>query len=365
MPHNRTMALEFTAAVKRIPAYPAAAGYGQQGPLVRLASNESPEPPLPEVVAAANAALTGANRYPDPTSARLRQALSDRYGVPPERIAVGNGSCDLLIAACDALLEPGAEVVYGWPSFSIYPQLSASSGATAIEVALDEHERLDLDAMASEITVATRLVIVCNPNNPTSTALPLARIAAFLERVPASVCVVIDEAYCEFNLLEDPDATIDLLERHPNLALLRTFSKVHGLAALRAGFALCGARELPDALTQLRQPFFLNVAAQAAALEALSHQDEVARRVERVAVARAQMIDGLRELGLDPADSQANFCWFDLGEDREEEAIVAGLAEQGVLVRAGTALGKVGSLRVSFGTPQENERFLEVLAGLL
>jgi histidinol-phosphate aminotransferase len=365
MPHNRTMALEFTAAVKRIPAYPAAAGYGQQGPLVRLASNESPEPPLPEVVAAANAALTGANRYPDPTSARLRQALSDRYGVPPERIAVGNGSCDLLIAACDALLEPGAEVVYGWPSFSIYPQLSASSGATAIEVPLDEHERLDLDAMASEITVATRLVIVCNPNNPTSTALPLARIAAFLERVPASVCVVIDEAYCEFNLLEDPDATIDLLERHPNLALLRTFSKVHGLAALRAGFALCGARELPDALTQLRQPFFLNVAAQAAALEALSHQDEVARRVERVAVARAQMIDGLRELGLDPADSQANFCWFDLGEDRDEEAIVAGLAEQGVLVRAGTALGKVGSLRVSFGTPQENERFLEVLAGLL
>jgi histidinol-phosphate aminotransferase len=359
------MALEFTAAVKRIPAYPAAAGYGQQGPLVRLASNESPEPPLPEVVAAANAALTGANRYPDPTSARLRQALSDRYGVPPERIAVGNGSCDLLIAACDALLEPGAEVVYGWPSFSIYPQLSASSGATAIEVALDEHERLDLDVMASEITVATRLVIVCNPNNPTSTALPLARIAAFLERVPASVCVVIDEAYCEFNLLEDPDATIDLLERHPNLALLRTFSKVHGLAALRAGFALCGARELPDALTQLRQPFFLNVAAQAAALEALSHQDEVARRVERVAVARAQMIDGLRELGLDPADSQANFCWFDLGEDRDEEAIVAGLAEQGVLVRAGTALGKVGSLRVSFGTPQENERFLEVLAGLL
>ena len=365
MPHNRTMALEFTAAVKRIPAYPAAAGYGQQGPLVRLASNESPEPPLPEVVAAANAALTGANRYPDPTSARLRQALSDRYGVPPERIAVGNGSCDLLIAACDALLEPGAEVVYGWPSFSIYPQLSASSGATAIKVPLDEHERLDLDAMASEITVATRLVIVCNPNNPTSTALPLARIAAFLERVPASVCVVIDEAYCEFNLLEDPDATIDLLERHPNLALLRTFSKVHGLAALRAGFALCGARELPDALTQLRQPFFLNVAAQAAALEALSHQDEVARRVERVAVARAQMIDGLRELGLDPADSQANFCWFDLGEDRDEEAIVAGLAEQGVLVRAGTALGKVGSLRVSFGTPQENERFLEVLAGLL
>jgi histidinol-phosphate aminotransferase len=365
MPHNRAMTLEFTAAVKRIPAYPAAPVYGQQGPLVRLASNESPYPPLREVVAAAAAAIGDANRYPDPTSAKLRRALSERYGVAPEQIAVGNGSCDILIAACEALLEPGAEVVYGWPSFSVYPQLAAASGATAVAVPLDAAARLDLDAMAAEITVATRLVIVCNPNNPTSTALPLAQIAAFVERVPSHVCVLIDEAYCEFNLLDDPDASIELLARHPNLALLRTFSKIYGLAALRVGFALCGSRELPDALIQMRQPFFLNAAAQAAALEALRHQDEVARRVERVAIARVEMLEGLRELGIEPAASQANFCWFDLGEERDEDAIVAGLAEQGVLVRAGTALGKRGALRVTFGTQQENKRFLEVLASLL
>ena len=365
MQHNRAVALEFSAAVKRIPVYPTAGGYSLPDSVVRLASNESPYPPLPEVIAAASAALAGVNRYPDPTSAKLRGALADRFGVPAERIAVGNGSCDILLAMSGALLEPGAEVVYAWPSFSVYPQLEAASGARGIRVPLDAQECHDLDAMAAEITVATRLAIVCNPNNPTSTAIPLERIVAFVERVPSSVCVLLDEAYCEFSLLDDPDASIALLDRHPNLVLLRTFSKVYGLCGLRAGYALCGSRDLPDALAQVRQPFFLNAAAQAAALEALSHQDEVARRVERAAVARVQMEDGLRELGLEPAASQANFCWFALGEGREEAAIVQGLAEQGVLVRAGGALGKDGNLRVTYGTPAENARFLEVLATLL
>ena len=365
MQHNRAVALEFTAAVKRIPAYPAAGGYAHPGPLVRLASNESPYPPLAEVIAAASAALEGVNRYPDPTSAKLRSALADRYGVPAERIAVGNGSCDILLAMGQALLEPGAELVYAWPSFSVYPQLDAASGARAIRVPLDGQECHDLDAMAAEITVATRLAIVCNPNNPTSTALPLEQITAFVERVPSNVCLLIDEAYCEFNLLDDPDASIALLARHPNVVLLRTFSKIYGLCGLRVGYALCGSRDLPDALTQIRQPFFLNAAAQAAALEALAHQDEVTRRVERVVIARAQMQDGLSELGLRPAASQANFCWFDVGEGRDEAEIVRGLAQQGVLVRAGGALGKDGSLRVTYGTPAENDRFLEVLGTLL
>jgi len=365
MPHNRGVALEFKAAVQAIPAYPVAAGYAHPGPLVRLASNESPYAPLPEVIAAASAALQGVNRYPDPASVRLRAALSGRYGVPAERIAVGNGSCDILLAMGEALLEPGAELVYAWPSFSVYPQLEAASGARGIRVALDGRDCHDLDAIAREVTVATRLVIVCNPNNPTSTALPLTQIAAFVEGVPSSVCVLIDEAYCEFNLLDDPDASIELLDRHPNLVLLRTFSKIYGLCGLRVGYALCGSREVPDALTAVRQPFFLNSAAQAAALEALAHQDEVARRVERVAVARVQMHDGLTELGLEPAASQANFCWFALGAERDETAIVDGLARQGVLVRAGGALGRDGALRVSYGTPAENERFLEVLATLL
>ena len=227
----------------------------------------------------------------------------------------------------------------------------------------DEHH--DLDAMAQEITVATRLVIVCNPNNPTSTALPLADIAAFVRSVPHHVAVIVDEAYCEFNLLDDPDATLDLLTEHPNLVLLRTFSKVYGLCGLRVGFALCGSETFPRAVDAVRQPFFCNVAAQAAAIEALKHQDEVAERVERAVVARVELEAGLNRLGIEPAESQANFCWFDLPEEADEAAVVKGLAERGVLVRAGTALGKAGALRVTYGTPAQNERFLDALREVL
>ncbi len=359
------MGLEFSAAVGRLPAYPAADGYARRGPLVRLASNESPYPPLPAVVEAISATLGNLNRYPDPTSAALRARLADRYGVPAERIAVGNGSCDILLAAGVALLEPGAEVIYAWPSFSVYPHLAAAAGARAIEVPLDADERHDLPAMAAEINVATRLVIVCNPNNPTSTAVELEQIARFVAAVPAHVCVVVDEAYCEFNLLADPDESIDLLARHPNLVLLRTFSKVHGLCGLRVGFALCGSRELPDALNRVRQPFFCNAPAQAAATAALDHQDAVAQRVERALIARVELYEGLAELGIQSAESQANFCWLDLGDGRDEARVVAALAQEGVLVRAGGALGKAGSLRVSYGTPTENARFLEVIGTLL
>jgi histidinol-phosphate aminotransferase len=360
------MALEFAERIRRIPSYPAAGGYAQQEPLVRLASNESPYPPLPAVRDAIDRALGELNRYPDPSNAQLRQRLSDRYEVPPTRIAIGNGSCDILLAAGEALLEPGAELVHAWPSFSVYPHLTAASGARALTVPLDGAGRHDLDAMLAEITVATRLVLVCNPNNPTSTALPLADIARFVAEVPPHVCVIVDEAYCEFNLLEDPDASIELLDHHPNLALLRTFSKVHGLCGLRVGFALCGSEELPRALDQVRQPFFCNALAQAAAVEALAHQDTVLDRVTRTVAERISVDERLRALGLAPADSQANFCWFELGEDRDEQAVMRGLQERGVLVRGGSALGsEVPALRVTYGLPEENARFLDALGEVL
>jgi histidinol-phosphate aminotransferase len=206
---------------------------------------------------------------------------------------------------------------------------------------------------------------VCNPNNPTSTALPLADIAAFLAEVPAHVCVILDEAYCEFNLLDDPDDSIALLDRHPNLVLLRTFSKVYGLCGLRVGFALCGSDELPRAFDQVRQPFFCNAIAQAAATEALAHQDAVIERVTRTVAERIAVEQGLRALDLRVASSQANFCWLELGPEREESAVMRGLEERGVLVRAGTPLGRVGALRVTCGTPAENERFLEALGEVL
>ncbi len=359
------MTLEFSQRIQRIPVYPAADGYARPGPLARLASNESPYPPLPEVVDAVARALPTLNRYPDPTNSALRRSLSDRYGVAPERIAIGNGSCDILLAAGEALLEPGAELVYAWPSFSVYPHLTAASGAREIRVPLTAQERHDLPAMLEQITVATRLAIVCNPNNPTSTAVPLSEIADFVAQVPNYVCVNVDEAYCEFNLLDDPDASIDLLRRHPNLVLLRTFSKVYGLCGLRVGFALCGSEDLPRAVDQVRQPFFCNAAAQAAAVEALRHQDEVADRVTRTIAERISVNESLAQMGLAVADSQANFCWVHLPENSEERDVISGLAERGVLVRSGAALGKEGALRVTYGTAEENERFLEALAEVL
>jgi histidinol-phosphate aminotransferase len=365
------MALEFAERIRRIPVYPAAAGYSLGPDVALLASNEAPFGPHPEVLEAATRALATINRYPDPSNGALRQALSDRYGVPAGRIAIGNGSCDILLAAGEALLEPGAEVIYAWPSFSVYPHLAAASGARAIEVPLDAEHRHDLAAMAREVTAATRLLIVCNPNNPTSTALPLEDIAGFLDELPRHVAVILDEAYCEFSVQDDPDASLDLLRRHPNLVLLRTFSKVYGLCGLRVGFGLCGSEEFRTAVDQVRQPFFCNAAAQAAAIEALKHQDTVEERVTSTIAERLEVEERLRALGIEPAESQANFVWFDLprGADADpgdvEAAVVGGLRERGVLVRAGTSLGRPGALRVTIGTPGENARFLDGLAELV
>lgn len=360
------MAIEFGARVRRMPTYPVAGGYALPDDVALLASNESPEGPLPQVVEAAARALQGTNRYPDPSNMTLRKALADRHEVAPEKIAIGNGSCDLLLAAGEALLEPGAELVYAWPSFSVYPHLEAASGARAIPVDLTADHKHDLDAMAEAITVATRLVIVCNPNNPTSTALPPSEIAAFVEKVPPHICVIIDEAYIEFAAaLQDPAESLDLLEKHNNVVILRTFSKAYGLAGLRVGYALCGSSDFPRAVNTLRQPFFCNVAAQAAAVEALKHQSELDSRVERAIVARVEIEAGLSELGIDVAESHANFCWFDIPKDSREAEVVRGLREKGILVREGSALGRDEALRVTYGSPSENQRFLDAMKELV
>jgi histidinol-phosphate aminotransferase len=358
------MSIEFAERIRRIPVYPAASGYNLGADVAMLASNESPFRPLEAVAAAAARELSGANRYPDPSYEPLREALSERYGWPAARIALGSGSCDILISAGEALLEPGAEFVYAWPSFSVYPHLAAASGAREIQVPLTSDAVHDLDAMLAEITVATRLVIVCNPNNPTGTALPLEAIEAFLAKVPENVCVLLDEAYVEFSLVVgDTYASIDLLKRHPNLALLRTFSKVYGLAGLRVGYALCGSDALRTALDQVRQPFFMTTAGHAAAVEALKYQHEIEERVAQTVASRDVLVEGVRELGLWVAESDANFIWLRLpGDDAE---FVTGLRERGVLVRSGGALGEAGALRVTVGTDAENRQFLDALAALL
>jgi histidinol-phosphate aminotransferase len=217
--------------------------------------------------------------------------------------------------------------------------------------------------MAGEITAATQLVVVNNPNNPTATHLPAARIAEFCERVPRHVIVALDEAYIEFQVNDDPDATVDLLRDFPNLVILRTFSKVYGLAGLRCGYAL-GSAKFRAAVDAVRQPFSVNELAQAAASEAILHGDDMAGRVERTIVERIFVEEGLSDLGLEPPDSQANFTWIPLG-DRDEAEVIRQLGERGVVVRGGGSLGGPGHIRVTFGTRPENERFLGALGEAL
>jgi len=355
--------LEFNDRVDAIPVYPAASTYAFDGDLVKLASNETPFSPHPQVLEAVEAQLRTLNRYPDPAKSVLRGRLSERTGVDPGRIAIGNGSCELLLAGAEAMLEPGAEVVYAWPSFSIYPHLAAMTGARAIQVPLNDAQEHDLEAMANEVTAATRMLIVCNPNNPTATALPAAQIDEFLAAIPRNVAVILDEAYIEFATTQDPDESLDLLKKHPNLLLLRTFSKIYGLCGLRVGYAL-GSAEFRLAVDRVRQPFSVNALAQAAATEALNHMDELERRVEQTAIERIHVESELEERGFETTDSHANFSWVSLG-DRDEDEIVDGLAKQGVIVRAGGALGQDGWMRVTYGTRQENDRFLAALDQLL
>jgi histidinol-phosphate aminotransferase len=357
--------LEFARTLRDIPVYPAASTYEFHGELTKLASNETPWEPNPAVIEAITRTTHSLNRYPDPSGTKLRQAIAARYDIPAGKVTLGNGSCEILLAAATAMLEPGAEIVYAWPSFSMYPHLAAMTGARAIEVPLKDDTH-DLAAMSREVTMATRMVIACNPNNPTATAIPTAKIDAWVGELPRHVAVILDEAYIEFQTLEDPDASLDLLDKHPNLVILRTFSKVYGLCGLRVGYGL-GSEQFKQACDVVRQPFSVNMLAQAAATEALKHQDDIATRVERTVIERVHVESELQDRGFTTSDGEANFTWVGLG-DHDEDAIVDGLARRGVIVRAGKHLGGPGHMRVTFGTREENDRFLaaldEVLRGL-
>ena len=359
------MTVTFSEKLSRIPHYEPgtsledAKAKAETADAVKLASNESPFPPHPDVVEAISRAAADVNRYPDPEARALRRAIADHHETDPARIAVSNGSCEILLAAALALCEPDDEILYAWPSFSMYPHLPALSGAREIQVPLANDYVHDLDAMLEEVTAATQLLIVCNPNNPTGTHLPAERIGAFIESVPSRTTIIIDEAYIEYQTSDDPDATLDLLAKHPNVVLLRTFSKCHGLAGLRVGYALCST-QFRAAVDAVRQPFSVNTLAQAAAVEAIRHQDDVADRVERNLIERIFVEDALHQLGFETAESQTNFAWIELG-DLDEGEVVESLTKAGVAVRPGTPLGGPGCLRVTYGTRAENERFLAAM----
>jgi histidinol-phosphate aminotransferase len=362
------MTVTFADKLTRIPHYEPgtslddARARAETADAIKLASNESPFPPHPAVVEAIARAASEINRYPDPEARALRRAIADHHETEPGRIAVSNGSCEILLAAALALCEPGDEILFAWPSFSIYPYLAPLCGAREVRVGLTDDYVHDLDAMLEDVTAATQLLIVCNPNNPTGTHLPVDRIGAFVERVPDRTTIILDEAYIEYQTNDDPDMTLDLLDQHPNVVLLRTFSKIHGLAGLRAGYALCSP-QFRSAVDAVRQPFSVNGLAQVAATEAIRHQDNVADRVEKNVIERVFVDGELREMGFDTSDSQANFSWIDLG-DLDEAEVVESLAKAGVAVRPGAPLGGPGHLRVTYGTREENERFLQAMREL-
>ena len=321
--------------------------------LARLASNETPFPPLPSVIEAVAKALAEGNRYPDPMSTRLVQAIADKHDLDPSLVAVGCGSValvqELVQIACDA----GDEVIYGWRSFEAYPTFVTVAGAVEVRVPLRDFA-LDLPAMAAAVTERTRLVLLCTPNNPTGTALSAIPVRTFLDAVPADVLVVIDEAYAEF--VRDPLAVdgTQLLSTHPNVVVLRTFSKAYGLAGLRVGYALFGSAQVAGALRQVHVPFAVSMAAQAAALASLDAEGELLARVEQVVAERAPLREALRALGHDVPVSQGNFVWLPAGDDSDR---LAGVFEgHGVLVRCFSGDG----LRVTVTTAADSAR---VVAG--
>jgi histidinol-phosphate aminotransferase len=331
--------------------------------VVKLASNEFPLPPFDEVKQAIVAALDQLNRYPDGDANELREALARRFDRDPAEVAVGNGSCELLMLLGDALLEKGDEVVFADPSFVVYSDVCTLHEARPVAVPLVDFTH-DLEAMAAAVTPRTKMVIVCNPNNPTGTYVPVAEIARLVESVPSDVLVVIDEAYNEFVMAADREDGLALQAAHENVVILRTFSKVYGLCGLRAGYGI-GAPELKLALDKVRQPFNVNRLAQVAAVEALKHQDQVAWRRDLNAGERAAMVSRLSARGIATVPSEANFMLVDIGDlCHPQERVCGVLLSMGAIVRDGNALGCPGWARVTVGTESETEFFLDKMAQL-
>jgi histidinol-phosphate aminotransferase len=328
---------------------------------VKLASNEVAFPPLPAVVRALSAAAAETNRYPDNGAAVLTRALAGHYGVDPAQVVTGCGAVMLCQQLAQSYNDPGTSLAFAWRSFEMYPLLAQVAGARSIQVPLvpgrpggpaDTH---DLDALAAAVDDTTRLVLVCNPNNPTGTAVRAAALERFLDAVPGETLVVLDEAYREF--VTDPDVPdgLRLMRGRPNVAVLRTFSKAWGLAGLRVGYLIAEDPAVAEAVRKTHVPFSVSTLAQAAAVAALESEEEVRRRCAAVVAERDRLTASLRERGYDVADSQANFVWLPVGEQATE--LAAALEARAVITRPFAGEG----VRVTVGTREEDDAFLAAL----
>ncbi|WP_299529478.1 histidinol-phosphate transaminase [uncultured Streptomyces sp.] len=341
------------AALDGVPAYVPGKPASADGPAAfKLSSNENPFPPLPGVMESALAAAGAFNRYPDMACTGLMNELADRFGVPLSHLATGTGSVGVAQQLLQATSGPGDEVVYAWRSFEAYPIITQVSGATSVRVPLTDGEVHDLDAMADAITDRTRMIFVCNPNNPTGTVVRRAELERFLDRVPSDVLVVLDEAYKEFvRDVEVPDG-LEIYRDRPNVAVLRTFSKAYGLAGLRVGFAVAH-EPVAAALRKTAVPFGVSQLAQDAAVASLRAEDELLGRVGTLVGERERVREGLLGQGWTVPESQANFVWLRLGDRTAEFA--AFCERSGVVVRPFAGEG----VRVTIGETEGNDVFLK------
>lgn len=318
----------------------------------KLSSNENPFDPLPSVVEVL-ARQTPMNRYPDATAAALRARLGERYGVAPDAVHVASGSVSILYQFVLAAASVGDEVIYAWRSFEAYPGLPLVAGATGVPVPLLPDARHDLDAMAAAVTDRTRAIIVCTPNNPTGPIVTSAEFAAFVDKVPSDVLILLDEAYTEF--VTAPDAVDGLAERvfekHPNVVVLRTFSKAFGLAGLRVGYAI-GHPSVLDAARTTAIPLSVTSAAELAAIASLDAEDELRDRVAVIVERRSALVAGLRAQGWDVPDAQGNFVWLPAGA--QTMAVAEAFDAAGLIVRPFAGDG----LRISVGEHESVEKVL-------
>jgi histidinol-phosphate aminotransferase len=348
-------------AVQSLPAYRPGKGAAQAEKehgitnAIKLASNENPEPPLDAIVEAVTNTARGAHRYADHRATALRERLASWLGVDVSGVTVGAGSVGLLQQLFLTFVDAGDEVVYPWRSFEVYPVYTKLMGGREVTTPLDAHHAFDLDALAQAITPTTRMVLLATPNNPTGTALRVADLQQLLAGISPSTVVVIDEAYREFIDPSFGDPVTELVPHHPNVVVTRTFSKAHGLAGLRVGYAI-GHPDVIASIDKTLFPFAVNGLAQAAAIAAIDNMDQIDERVGRILGERRRVVATLQAAGWTMPDAQANFVYLPLGADTD--TVYLEMEKRGVVTRPFSNEG----IRITIGSSDENDRFLRTIA---
>ncbi len=333
------------------------------GRITQMAANEVPWGPFPEVIDALQKAVGGLNRYPDGACTELGSLLAGRLGVQSENLCFGNGSCELLMLLGQALLSPLHHAVFPHPSFVMYRAIAITHGGPFTAVPL-KHLAHDLDGMSAAIRDDTSLVVVCNPNNPTGSFIEPTELRDFLRQVPSDVVVILDEAYGEFVTSSSREETADWIAEFRNLVVLRTFSKIYGLAGLRVGYAIADP-EVIGALDKMRQPFNVDSLAQIAALESLKHPERMAQRRDAICAERSRVATLLGELGIRCYVGEANFLLVDVtGMGMPGPEVGQELLTRGILTRSGYSMDCPGWIRVTIGEAEEGDLFVGAMKEL-